>query len=189
MTKPATPRHNPRWQQALQRLFATRYVASFVLHPLAHHLDTWMLRLTRGRHSLTGLLTGLEVIQMTTTGAKSGLPRQVTLLSNRDGEKYVLVATNFGKAHHPAWYYNLRAHPEVSVGINGRQQAYRARQVELEHADYERYWQQTIQLYAGYAAYRERITMRNVPIFVLEPIPADIVEVQSAGMGNSLEKQ
>jgi deazaflavin-dependent oxidoreductase (nitroreductase family) len=78
-----------------------------------HHLDRPVLRLSRGRYSLTRLLAGLPVVTVTTIGAKSGQPRSLPLVALPDGEHVILIASNYGQKHHPAWYYNLRAHPEV----------------------------------------------------------------------------
>jgi deazaflavin-dependent oxidoreductase (nitroreductase family) len=155
------------WQAALQRFFAQRFVAQCLLAPLANRLDSWVIRLTHRRASLTQILTGLPVIQLTTTGAKSGQPRTVTLLCNPDGDNLVLVATNLGKENYPAWYYNLRAHPMAMVSLNGSTRSYRSELVEGEL--YQRCWQQAVNLYAGYTAYQANIHNRPIPIFLLKP--------------------
>src|SRR3954462_11963418 len=92
----------------LQRLPATRPGAWFFART-SHHLDRWTLQLSGGRYTLANLLTGIPVLTLTTTGARSGQPRSVPLLGFPDGERIVLVASNFGQAHYPAWYHNLRA--------------------------------------------------------------------------------
>ena len=62
------------------------------------------------------LFTGLPLITLTTTGAKSGRPRSVPLVGVPYGERLILIASNWGQAKHPAWYHKvLKAHPEVKV--------------------------------------------------------------------------
>lgn len=135
---------------------------------LLHHLDRPILRLTGGRASLTSLLAGLPVITLTTTGAKSRQPRRVPLVGLPDGEKVILIASNFGQAHYPAWYYNLRAYPEAQVTIQGQTRAYTAR--EATGAEREQYWRQAVAVYAGYAAYAQRVGQRHIPVMILTPI-------------------
>ena len=104
-----------------------------------HHFDRLVRRLFGGQVSLTKLFTGLEPVWLTTTGAKSGLPRTAPVLGIEDGEKIILVASNWGQNHHPAWYRNLRAHPEVTVSVRGRAAMYVAR--EAADAEREACWQ------------------------------------------------
>ena len=70
----------------------------------------FFLKLSRGRMTLTSILTGLPVVVLTTTGAKSGLPRTTPVLCISDANDPTLlavIASNWGQDHHPAWYYNL----------------------------------------------------------------------------------
>ena len=126
-----------------------------------------MLRLSRGRHSLTSLLAGLPVVTVTTIGAKSGRPRSLPLVAIPDGENVILIASNFGQKHHPAWYYNLRAHPEVQLTYEGRTVAYTAHETSGEGR--ERCWQRAVDLYSGYARYKERAGQRQIGVFLLTP--------------------
>src|SRR3954467_3998223 len=107
------------WQRLLQRLVALRPASWFFARTL-HPLDRLLLRLSNGRVSIPGVLTGLPVIMLTTIGAKSGKLRTVPVVGLRDGDKVVVIASNFGQAHHPAWYHNLRAHPEARLELPGR---------------------------------------------------------------------
>lgn len=84
-----------------------------------YHFDLPVLRLSRGRYSVTSLLAGLPVVTVTTIGAKSGQPRSLPLVAIPSGEAVILIASNFGQAHHPAWYYNLRAHLAVQLTRDG----------------------------------------------------------------------
>jgi deazaflavin-dependent oxidoreductase (nitroreductase family) len=151
-------------QRALHPVLRTRASGWFLARTL-HHLDRPVLRLTRGRHSATSLLAGLPVVIVTTTGAKSGQPRSLPLVAIPDGENVILIASNFGQKHHPAWYYNLRAHPEVQLTYEGKTVAYMAR--ETSGVERERCWQRAVDLYSGYGLYKERAGERQIGVFLL----------------------
>ena len=158
---------NPNFlQTTVRRLAATAPVAALLV-PLAHRLDRLALRLSGGRTTAVGLLAGLPLITLTTVGAKSGQLRSVPLVGIPDGDGLILVASNFGQEHHPAWYYNLRKNPYASVKIGGVARSYRAE--EVSGAEYDRCWARAVTLYAGYAAYKTRTGGRQIPILVLTP--------------------
>lgn len=134
---------------------------------LAHRLDKLVVRFSRGKHTLGGLLTGLPVAVLTTTGAKSGLLRRVPVVVVFDGDLPVLISSNWGQSKHPGWYYNLRANPQAELKLDGWQQSYRARQAEGE--EIEIYWALAASRYPGFAAYRQRAGSRQIAVWVLEP--------------------
>ncbi|MDH5507330.1 MAG: nitroreductase family deazaflavin-dependent oxidoreductase [Anaerolineae bacterium] len=133
-----------------------------------HHMDRAALKMTNGRGSLAGWLTGLPIITLTTTGAKSGKARLLPLVGILDGECVVLIASNFGQSHHPAWYHNLRANPEAIVSLNGTVRRYTA--YEAKGEEREKYWRRAVAHYAGYERYKGRIKGRNIPVMVLVPV-------------------
>jgi deazaflavin-dependent oxidoreductase (nitroreductase family) len=153
-------------RRIIQRTASTRAGAWFFARTV-HRLDLPVIRLSKGQHSLTSVLAGLPVVTLTTVGARSGRRRTTPLVAIRDGEKVVLIASNFGRAHHPAWYHNLRANPEARLTIHGRTGHYVAR--EVTGAKRERCWERAVDLYAGYAAYKERAGGREIPVMVLMP--------------------
>src|SRR5262245_20064927 len=88
-----------------------------------------------GRATLTSALAGLAVVLLTTTGAKSGLPRTLPLLCIRDERSpstFALVASNWGQTHYPAWYFNLKANPQAVGSIRGQVQTYVAHEASGE---------------------------------------------------------
>ena len=155
----------PTWQRILQQFFALRPV-SWLMARILHHADTWMLRLSRGKMTFAQF-SGLPIIELTATGAKSGKQRTLPLTGLPDGEKYILIASNFGKTHHPGWYHNLKANPECTVKKNGRAGVYIAR--EADEQENRRYYDMAISYYVGYAAYRQRAGERKIPVMILEP--------------------
>jgi len=158
----------PSWWRRLNRRIAAAPLAARLFTQVLHPLDRAVIRLSRGRVSLTGLLTGLPVVTLTTTGAKSGMARSVPLIGIPDNEQVILIASNWGQAHHPGWYFNLRAHPEVKLSWSGRTRRYVAR--EVTGLEYDAHWRRAVELYAGYAAYRERTGGRKIPIILLMPV-------------------
>lgn len=156
----------PLWQRVARRMAAWSPLSWLLAH-LLHRLDRIVIQLTDGRQSLTSVMTGLPVAMVTAIGSKSGQPRTVPLLPLRDGENLVLIASNYGRAHHPAWYHNLKANPDAEVAIDGQTRRYTAREATGEER--ERHWRHAVEHYAGYAAYKERAADREIPIMVLEP--------------------
>jgi deazaflavin-dependent oxidoreductase (nitroreductase family) len=114
---------------------------------------------------------GMPVLELTTTGRRSRLPRSVMLTSPvQDGDSYVVVASRAGDACHPAWFENLRADPRVQVRTGGGVRAMVARvATPTERASL---WPQVIAVYPPYAAYHRKAE-REIPLVVLAPAGAD----------------
>jgi F420H(2)-dependent quinone reductase len=106
------------------------------------------------------------VLLLDHVGAKSGTKRTSPLVYGRDGENLVLVASKGGYPKHPAWFHNLRAHPDTTVQVGSRKLNVHARVAEGEER--ERLWSLMVGVYGGYEDYRKR-TEREIPLVVLEP--------------------
>jgi deazaflavin-dependent oxidoreductase (nitroreductase family) len=98
-------------------------------------------------------------------GAKSGTRRTTPLLYVDDPPNVVIVASKGGYPQHPAWYHNLRAHPDTEVQIGSERRQVRAR-VATE-AERERLWPMAVETYSGYRDYQRR-TDRTIPLVILE---------------------
>ena len=133
---------------------------------ILHHADALMLRLSGGKLTFAQI-SGLPIIELTTTGAKTGKQRTLPLTGLPDGNKYVLIASNFGQAHHPGWYHHLKANPECLVKKDGRTVTYIAREADGQENKY--YYDMAISYYIGYAAYKQRAGDRKIPVMILEP--------------------
>ena len=86
-------------------------------------IDRGFYRLSRGRTTLSAWVSGLPIVMLTTTGARTGQPRTLPVLGLTEGDRLVLIASNFGRTSNPGWYHNLRAHPEAVItwqGSSGR---------------------------------------------------------------------
>jgi deazaflavin-dependent oxidoreductase (nitroreductase family) len=152
-------------QRALRRLAATTG-GSWLFARVLHRIDRPVYRLTRGRHTFASLATGLPVVMLTTTGARSGRPRSVPVLGLPTPDGLVVIASNYGQRGHPAWYYNLRSNPEGEVTVDGQSRRFRARQAEGEQR--ARIWEEGLKTYPGWAVYERRASQRRIAVFVLE---------------------
>ncbi|MDP4014420.1 MAG: nitroreductase/quinone reductase family protein [Candidatus Nanopelagicales bacterium] len=128
--------------------------------------DAAVLRRTGGRFGLMGNY-GLPQCLVTTTGRKSGQPRTVTLLYGTRAEEIILIGSNFGQQHHPAWALNLAADPHATVTTDGVENAMVARQI-TEPAEREAIWELMYSIWPAYHAYRGRAG-REIMIFALSP--------------------
>ena len=82
---------------------------------------------------------------------------------------YVIVASKAGAEHHPAWYHNLRAHPDaVAIEVGGRRIPVHPR--EAEGAEREELWRLVNDNYNGYQVYQQRAGQRTIPVVLLEPV-------------------
>lgn len=141
---------------------------SWVFARTLYRIDRPVFRITRGRRTLTSMLTDLPVVMLTTTGARSGVRRTVPLLGLRDDGRIVVIASNYGQSDNPSWYYNLRAHPQARISVaGGAVQDVRAH--EVTGAERERLWRLGLSIYPAWAGYERRATGRRIPVMVLEP--------------------
>lgn len=154
-------------QRGLRRLVASG-PGSLVAARVLHQVDGPVFRATRGRHTLSSLVAGLPVVVLTTTGARSGRPRAVPLLGFPSSEGLAVIASNYGRDRHPAWYHNLCAHPEAEVSIGGRRRRVRATVAVGERR--ERIWREGLELYPGWTNYERRADQRRIAVLVLEPL-------------------
>jgi deazaflavin-dependent oxidoreductase (nitroreductase family) len=152
--------------RSIRHLAATRPGSWFFARTL-HHADRVVYRLSRRRTTLASLLSGLPVVMLTTTGARSGRETTVPLLGFVVGEAVVLVASNYGQAHHPAWYHNLRADPRARVAVRGQWREMVAE--EVASPERERYLAVAAVAYPGYRRYVERAAPRRIAVFKLIP--------------------
>jgi deazaflavin-dependent oxidoreductase (nitroreductase family) len=138
----------------------------FLLH-IAPRVDKVLIPPTRGRLSSMGIgRVGL----VTTTGAKSGLPRTQPLTLIDDSDGLLAIGSNYGRPPHPAWSANLISHPECTVEFMAPPAQYRG---ELLTGDARAAaWAVATDFYAGYERYRASCAPREIRIFRLRPIAA-----------------
>ncbi|MGA0149000.1 MAG: nitroreductase/quinone reductase family protein [Ilumatobacteraceae bacterium] len=129
---------------------------------IAHRI---ILRVTGGRKGWEA--GNMPVLELTTTGRKTGKPRSVMLTSPmQEGESIVVVASRGGDDVHPAWYLNLVANPRVQVKFKGGPTKTMTARTATA-AERARLWPIVEQKYKGYAGYQQR-TDREIPLILLD---------------------
>ncbi|MGB5284871.1 MAG: nitroreductase/quinone reductase family protein, partial [Polyangiales bacterium] len=88
----------------------------WLVKTFAARVDPTIYKLTGGRYTSSGPLT-IPQLTLTTIGRKSGKERTVQLGYTEDGDDVLIVASNFGGTHHPAWSYNLDANPSAKIRL------------------------------------------------------------------------
>ena len=146
--------------RSIRRLAATR-PGSWLIARTLHHADRVLYRASGQRTTLAGL----PVVLLTSTGAKWGRATTVPLLGFEEGDAVILIASNYGQVHHPAWFHNLRAHPQARIAVRGD-----ARDVvaeEVESPERERFLAIAAVAYPGYRRYEQRAAPRRISVFRL----------------------
>jgi deazaflavin-dependent oxidoreductase (nitroreductase family) len=166
MTDPVFPRGD--WgRESLSSLF--KPVFAFAASPYGSRairtmvpLDRRVVARTKGRFSLFGP-TSMPELLLTSTGRKSGQPRTTVLSYLHDGDRLLVLGSNFGQHHHPAWSSNLVATPDASVAMVGQDIPVTATLLTGDDRDTAL---QRFLVYPMYRAYQTR-TDRELRIFAL----------------------
>jgi deazaflavin-dependent oxidoreductase (nitroreductase family) len=146
--------------------FALTNAGTWFSSQVGARIDPWLLRATRGR--LDHTLGQIPIVLVTVRGARSGRERTVPLLYFTDGEDVVLIASSYGRAKFPAWYYNLKANPDVTLEAMGRSGPYVAHEAEGEDRDH--LFELAKLVYSGYNQYEQRTAgIRRIPVMRLTP--------------------
>ena len=152
-------------QRVVQKVASTRFGA-WCFSKTLHMPDKALFKVTGGRLTVPTFLAGLPVVMLTSTGARTGKPRDMPLLGIPVGEDLAVIGSNYGQKKTPGWVYNLEAKPSAIVG-------YRARSVEVvarraDEAETDRVFALGHAVYLGYAKYRLRADHRVIRVFILE---------------------
>jgi deazaflavin-dependent oxidoreductase (nitroreductase family) len=113
----------------------------------------------------SGPMAGRPLMILTTTGARSGEPREAIVTFTRDGDRYVIAASKSGAPTNPDWYYNLLANPEVGVEADG--EAFTARATEVTGDERQRLWDQHAEERPEFRDYPNKTT-RVIPVITLD---------------------
>jgi deazaflavin-dependent oxidoreductase (nitroreductase family) len=113
---------------------------------------------------------GTDTLLLTTRGRKSGKLRRTALIYGRDGDRYLVVASNGGSRTHPSWYLNLTADPEVEVQVGADKFAARARTATAEEKP--PLWRRMASMFPQYDSYQRRAQKagRDIPVVILERV-------------------
>jgi deazaflavin-dependent oxidoreductase (nitroreductase family) len=108
---------------------------------------------------------GVYTLLLTTRGRRSGKLRRTALIYEREGDSFVIVASNGGSKRHPAWYLNLVANPEVRVQVGSETFSAVARTAGVEERP--RLWSKMTAIWPDYDTYQAKCK-REIPVVVLE---------------------
>jgi deazaflavin-dependent oxidoreductase (nitroreductase family) len=147
--------------RVVQRIAGTKAFAK-IAPPIITPLDKAVHKLSGGRWLLSKGM--LPVLMLTTTGAKSGEPREVPLACMPDDDVIYLVGSNFGREKHPAWTGNLLKTPHASVSFKG--ETFDVDATRLSDEEKAEIWPKLLQLWPTYDRYVER-SGRNIRVFRL----------------------
>jgi deazaflavin-dependent oxidoreductase (nitroreductase family) len=149
-------------------MFASTRAGAWVFAKSLRHLDNLVVGVSGGRTSAPELLAGLPVLDIVTTGRRSGTPRRTHLIAVPYADTLALLGTNFGQPSTPAWVLNLEADPRLAIthhGVTLEAIARAATPVEQRAV-----LDASAGVYGGYLRYQGRINRRRLRIFVLEPV-------------------
>jgi deazaflavin-dependent oxidoreductase (nitroreductase family) len=148
------------------REFAMTPSGQWYLRHISPRVDPALMRRTRGRVSSMG--TWPRCVLLTHTGAKSGIARVTPLIYLTDGERVILVASNYGGTRHPAWYHNVMANPTVTLCGGGFEGRFVGQ--EVTGVEYDRLWALAMQWNPGYNKYEASSGERKIPLVAFTPI-------------------
>ena len=123
-----------------------------------------VFRRTNGKYLSS--MRGMPILLLTTVGRKTGQHRTTPLMYIRDGENYVLTASNNGRASNPAWFYNLQASPQAEIDLPGKRLQIIA--ALATPAEKDRLWPMLVAQAPFFDGYRKK-TSRQIPMLVLKP--------------------
>ncbi len=134
-------------------------MANWIVFTRAHCA---IYRGTRGL--IGGRLMGIQMLLLTTKGRKTGRERTLPLAYVEYRGDLVIVASNGGSAHPPAWWLNLQAAETAWVQIAGER--FEVRWQTAPRNQRMEYWRKLQAAIPAYRIYRVR-TDREIPIVLL----------------------
>lgn len=141
--------------------FSSTRPGRFISAKVVWKVDPYLLRVTRGR---VGMGLVLPTALLETRGAKSGAVRRNAVIYFHDEDRVTIIASKAGADKHPAWFHNLRAHPDVTFGGIPMRAT-----VVSDEAERQRLWMLADRVFAPYATYRQEAAQANriIPIVQL----------------------
>jgi deazaflavin-dependent oxidoreductase (nitroreductase family) len=140
--------------------FSNTRMGRFLSAKIVWKVDPYLLRATRGRFGM-GLVLPTALLE--TRGAKSGKLRRNGVIYFHDGDRVTIIASKQGEPTHPAWFHNLRAHPDVTFGGIPMRAT-----VVTDEAERCRLWTLADRVFAPYEAYRQHAAQANRTIPIVQ---------------------
>ncbi|HEX2756398.1 MAG TPA: nitroreductase/quinone reductase family protein [Candidatus Limnocylindrales bacterium] len=120
-----------------------------------------------GGRASAGPMAGQPLMILTTTGAKSGEPRQAIVTYHADGDRWAIAGSKGGAPTHPAWFHNLEAHPTATIEVANETVPVRALIADGEER--ERLWNDHVAALPAFGEYPAK-TDRVIPMILLERV-------------------
>ncbi len=162
---PAVDPTKPSRLKALVEPVARTRAGRWWLINVSPRLDRAIFRLSGGRFTSIPV----PILTLVHTGARTGRRRENLLTYFTDDGDLIVMASNYGRDRHPAWYYNVKARPEVDVRAAG--QVVRCRAMVTTGEDRDRLWELAKRLTRTYADYETRADNREIQVVRLRPVP------------------
>lgn len=128
-------------------------------------LQVFLFKRSNGKWMST--MRGMSVLVIATVGRKSGKVRETPVMYLVDGRNYVVAASNAGRESHPAWYTNLRSHPNAKIFVPGA--VIEVEASVAQSTERERLWAEFVNRAPFFDDYRKSTT-REIPVIVLRPV-------------------
>lgn len=132
------------------------------------HVDRYRASNGADGHIWTGFDgTGhFPCLLLTTTGRKSGAARTTPLIYGRDGDDFVVIASQGGRPSHPGWYFNIQNDPSVEVQVADDVFTGTARTADADER--ARLWPMMAEIYPPYDDYQQKAAgVREIPVVIL----------------------
>jgi deazaflavin-dependent oxidoreductase (nitroreductase family) len=154
------PNRRRGWFSRAYAAFSATGLGRLISAKVVWKIDPYLLRATRGRLGM-GLVLPTALLE--TRGARSGRARRNAVIYFHDGDRVTVIASKAGADRHPAWFHNLRAHPDVKFGgVPMRAE------VVADEAERRRLWALADRVFAPYATYREDAAKANRTIPIIQ---------------------
>jgi len=127
--------------------------------------QVYVYRRSGGRR--LGHIRGMPVLLLTTVGRKTGKTRVTPVVYIRDGDNYVIAASNSGANRNPGWFMNLQANPQTTIEVDDMTLTVMAHKAST--GEKGRLWVRLVEEGPFFEGYGKKTT-RDIPIIILQPI-------------------
>ena len=173
--------NRPRsWFSRAYAAFSSTRLGRFLSANVVWKVDPYLLRATRGRIGM-GLVLPTALLE--TRGAKSGAVRRNAVIYFHDGARVTIIASKAGHEKHPAWFHNLRAHPDVTFGGIPMRAT-----VVSDEAERQRLWTLADRVFAPYRTYRRAAAQVNRTIPIVQLTARPLIPGSSGSGGSNMER-
>lgn len=110
---------------------------------------------------------GVQCLLLDYVGRRSGDWHRTVLMYGRDGDEFLVVASNGGSETHPLWYLSLQENPRVRVRVGTERFEAEARTLPAEGK--ARVWPELKKVWTGWDDYQVK-TERDIPVIALRRV-------------------